>query len=537
MITIVKDGKTDFQIIYSTNSVDLIGAIREFSIDLEEKTGVAIPVYSETDKRPEKASEILFGRVLSRPASAAQYDSLAYTESRVDLVNGKLCVASYSRDQLKNLLSFIREHVVRVADGEWGIDAGYSYRKIESAIAPKLTRPEIDIAKLQGIYDCGMDDFEASYEKVTDEEYAAYLALLEENGYDLYDQNSIAGNLFHTFVKDDLQVNLCRYPSKKLLKIIFGVRDYLPALEPGSYEKLATPSVTQLGREGADESSPNGAPGMGYVVQLSDGRYVIVDGGPTNENDVNRLYQFLVDHKPASHAKPVIAMWAITHAHGDHTGVFTSFASKYRKDVKIEIFGFQFPNFDKVTITYENAAGMASEVSTCYTIARAYYKNAAIFKFHTGQRLVLADAVFDFIYTHEDFYPAVIPWGNHTSSVFRMTLGEKGDGNRWTTLFTGDAETSLCDFMVDVYGTWLKCDILQLNHHGYNGATLPFYKLIDPDICFWASDEWRFLNDKRCLGTQSGYEFNKWLRDDSVKKRAHYHSSADTTILLTPGNQ
>ena len=107
-----------------------------------------------------------------------------------------------------------------------------------------------------------------------------------------------------------------------------------------------------------------------------------------------------------------------------------------------------------------------------------------------------------------------------------MTLGGK------TTLFTGDAQEPNCNFMVDVYGSWLKCDIFQLPHHGYNGATLAFYQAVDPDICLWASDEARFNTDKRCLGTAAGFEFNKWLRDDSIKKREHYHTSTDTTILL-----
>ena len=525
MITLIKDGKTDFQIIYNTNSVDLTAAIREFSLEIEDQTGVAIPVYAEGQAQAEKPSEILFGCISSRTASAVQYDSLAYTESRIEFADGKLCIASYSREQLKNLLSFIKDKIVKISEGEWGIEADYSYRKLESLIAPKLARPEIDLSKLQGIYDCGTDDFEASYENVTDEEYATYLSLLNESGYTLYDQNNIAGNLFHTYIKDDLQVNLCRYPSKKLLKIIFGEKGYLPALEAGSYKKLVTPSLTQLGREGADESSPNGAPGMGYVVQLSDGRYVLVDGGPSNANDVEKLYQFLVDHKPASHEKPIIAMWVLTHAHNDHTDVFTAFAKKYQKDVKIEIFAIQFPNFDKITITQEGTSGMAWIASTVYTTVKAYYRNSALFTFHTGQRIVLADATFDFIYTHEDFYPSAIPWGNHTSSVFRMTLGGK------TTLFTADAETPNCDFMVDVYGNWLKSDILQLNHHGYNGATLPFYQAIDPDICLWATDEARFNTDKRCLG-DGVCGFNKWIRDDSIKKREHYHSSTDTTILL-----
>ena len=99
-------------------------------------------------------------------------------------------------------------------------------------------------------------------------------------------------------------------------------------------------------------------------------------------------------------------------------------------------------------------------------------------------------------------------------------------------MLLGDCEKELCQFMADVYGEELKSDILQLSHHGYNGACLDLYRYIDPDICFWASDEYRFYNDPRCLGTASGYDFNAWLRDDSIRRREHYHASADTTIAL-----
>ena len=84
----------------------------------------------------------------------------------------------------------------------------------------------------------------------------------------------------------------------------------------------------------------------------------------------------------------------------------------------------------------------------------------------------------------------------------------------------------------DCFGSELKADILQLSHHGFNGACLDLYKAIDPDICFWACDVTRFDTDGRCLGTINGYDFNKWLRDDSVKVRRHYHSSTTTTIEL-----
>ena len=100
-------------------------------------------------------------------------------------------------------------------------------------------------------------------------------------------------------------------------------------------------------------------------------------------------------------------------------------------------------------------------------------------------------------------------------------------------MILGDCEKSLCRQMAATFGACLKSDLLQLTHHGANGASLDLYQVIDPDICFWACSQSKFESDERMLGTKAGYEFNAYIRDESIRARKHYHSGETTVISLS----
>lgn len=524
-LILAQDGVSEYQIVHSFSSLDAVAAIRDFASRIEEKTGAEIPVYDAAKSAPaERTTEILIGCVDSREESRESYSTLSYSAWSIQIKGQKICVNTYSDIYLEKELDLLFEAIVRDENGNDVIPADYSLDQDASSVS--ATVPVFEGGSLIGVNEAGSGNFEASFEQVGRGEWQAYVAALTAAGYIAYQETNINGNCFGTYTKEGVQVNLSYYPSKQLFKLVYGEKGYLPSLRQGAVEQLCTPSVTQPGREGADLSSPNGAPGMSYVFQLSDGRYIIVDGGLSNSNDEAALMRFLQEHKPAGHDKPVIAAWFITHAHGDHIALATDFLINHRDEVVLELAAYNFPAFDSVRMTNESAAGLGSLASTFQRVVEVYYPNADTLILHTGQQFWIGDAEIEIFYTPEDFAPAAFPSGNHTSSAFRIRLGDR------SVMLLGDCEKELCQFMADVYGEELKSDILQLSHHGYNGACLDLYRYIDPDICFWASDEYRFYNDPRCLGTASGYDFNAWLRDDSIRRREHYHTSADTTIAL-----
>ena len=98
-------------------------------------------------------------------------------------------------------------------------------------------------------------------------------------------------------------------------------------------------------------------------------------------------------------------------------------------------------------------------------------------------------------------------------------------------LVLGDCEQTVCEYLAKLYEVNIKCDILQVTHHGLNGGYIPLYEYVDPSICLWAIDKTRFETSDMCLGTKWGFEYNAWLRNESIRKRTHYHASQTTTII------
>jgi hypothetical protein len=105
-----------------------------------------------------------------------------------------------------------------------------------------------------------------------------------------------------------------------------------------------------------------------------------------------------------------------------------------------------------------------------------------------------------------------------------------------TALIMGDCMHESCKEIALAYREYLKCDWLQVTHHGVIGGNKWLYSLADPDICFWPVTkqgfEGTFSWEKYhwCLG-DGGCDYNAFLRDDNVKKRTHYTNEKIITLI------
>jgi beta-lactamase superfamily II metal-dependent hydrolase len=79
---------------------------------------------------------------------------------------------------------------------------------------------------------------------------------------------------------------------------------------------------------------------------------------------------------------------------------------------------------------------------------------------------------------------------NGTSAAWRVTFD---DGTAFLVL--GDCDNYACREIAAMYGDYVKSDILQVTHHGLMGGDKTLYQFIDPQICFWATPEERFLGN------------------------------------------
>ena len=85
--------------------------------------------------------------------------------------------------------------------------------------------------------------------------------------------------------------------------------------------------------------------GMCYVIQLADGRFIVVDGGEAATEKRCRankdiLYAYLKQRTAGDKIR--IACWLITHFHSDHTDVATQFIQEYKHELEIDRFLFNY---------------------------------------------------------------------------------------------------------------------------------------------------------------------------------------------------
>jgi len=271
--------------------------------------------------------------------------------------------------------------------------------------------------------------------------------------------------------------------------------------------------------------------GMSYVIRLRDGSFIVMDGGAYNAEDMQYLYNLLLERSSANQ-KIVISAWMFTHPHYDHIELASYFIRKYAKEVDIQSFMYQFPDCEKLGALYPGEEWVIEDVRLLEESITACYPNTSVYTLHTGQKYYFKGVEIEILFTAEDVFPYKFNSYNDTSAAWRVKFD-----NGTTFLVLGDCMSYACGKIADMYGDYIKSDILQLTHHGLLGGDKKLYQLVDPKICFWATSKERFLGDwpnekyHYCLG-EGPCDYNAWIRDSSIREREHYHHSVTTELTM-----
>ncbi|MBO7762257.1 MAG: MBL fold metallo-hydrolase [Clostridia bacterium] len=273
--------------------------------------------------------------------------------------------------------------------------------------------------------------------------------------------------------------------------------------------------------------------GMSYAIRLSDGRFILIDGGTSFEADGAYLYEYLCSRTEGE--KVVIAAWLFTHGHLDHVALAARFMTVYRESIRIERIlynipvGIDFCGYD-AKVGNDRDAIFERE----WFEAVRLYPEADLHEVRTGEVFRIGDIVIEVLLSAEDRYPDPPTNRNETSAVFKLTFE---NGVRFMVL--GDAMGARLAKLVDPASSLfchegrLQCEILQVAHHGlavasyeYFGAIETLYRRISPRICFWPTYAHRFYNDPWCQDEK--YIYNRFLLC-SVRER-NFHSSQTVEI-------
>lgn len=482
--------------------------LRQYIVDVTELERGNEPTIGDdwikpTEEYDHDTIEILVGNTAYSETQEAMSE-IGYGEYIVKVVGKKIVVAGYSETAINQAAGKLKSLIYSNAGkGSLTIPAD----TLITGVVDKTvnTLPHYDDGTFSATYVCGNGATELIFTDTTPEAYAAYVAKLEQDGYTTYTTNTITDNSFATLNSDKYTVNVGYYAYEKSTRLIIeDLADPVGLESDNVYTAVTTSQITMFGLEyyqtAKQEWKGNG---LSMLIRLTDGRFIIIDGGHDRAKDATLLVSEL-EKQSADYigdGKITIAAWIITHAHGDHIGMITNYAGYFKKmNVERFIVNFMAESERSKAISstaYSGNWGSAGEGSGWTNIATAAKTlNADVQYARVGQVFYFGDAKLEVLYTIDSYGPNVCNAFNTTSLIIKFTFGDST-----TFLMTGDATGPAFQICSKMYGSYLKCDILQVAHHGYTtwgteSGTISAYKQASPTLLLWPQGSHLYPNYK-----------------------------------------
>lgn len=239
---------------------------------------------------------------------------------------------------------------------------------------------------------------------------------------------------------------------------------------------------------------------MGYVLKTQKDELIVIDGG-TLEDTENLIEQINKNGGKVS-------AWFLTHAHDDHIGAFTKIINE--TDIQIDKI---YKSFNDYSWYEENEPARIEFTKYLLdTLQNEKIKNH-VEEVELNQIIKIDNITIEILGIKN---PEIVENpGNEQSLVLKFNTGKT------TLLILGDTGIKSSKKLLEIQKDKLKSDIVQMAHHGQNGATEELYKEISPTICLWPTPEWLWNNDSG-TGYNSGpwktLETKKWMENLGVVK-------------------
>ncbi len=221
---------------------------------------------------------------------------------------------------------------------------------------------------------------------------------------------------------------------------------------------------------------------MGFVVTSPSGKTLVIDGGCSG--DAGYLKEVLAE--TGSH----VDLWLLTHCHYDHFSALCELLDE--GSTAIEKICCHFPPREWIYAAepHEKRRNerIFAEMDAHPELFRTVWEGDVMEL--DGMRIDVLNDPMDFQRFTEPS-PNSGSSINDTSLVFRLAFT-----NGKTALFLGDLGLRAGDVFAQKYREQIKSDIVQMAHHGQNGAGENVYRLIQPDICLWPAPMWLYDNDR-----------------------------------------
>ncbi len=222
---------------------------------------------------------------------------------------------------------------------------------------------------------------------------------------------------------------------------------------------------------------------MSYIIDTPDGKTIVIDGGWYGERydglEAQDMYRLLEERGKR------VDLWLITHAHKDHFGALQFLLRTVQPfDLDIRDLRFDFPPIEWIK-TVENGGSVAPVTDF---LERATAADLPITKLCCGDVISCGDITIDVLCDARDYakYQSI----NDTTCALRVSFPKRD------VLFLGDLGPERArDLLDECPHDKLRCDIVQMAHHGQGGAERAFYEAVQPKVCLYTTPDWLWDND------------------------------------------
>ena len=263
--------------------------------------------------------------------------------------------------------------------------------------------------------------------------------------------------------------------------------------------------------------------GMSYVFHLQDGRFFIIDGGYFTQGEEDRLYDFL---KERNGNKPIIAGWFFSHAHDDHIGNFVQFIHKYREKVIIEKLIYNFQNIDLPENDCDWKKSSEALVKEFYKTIETYCNDVPIITPQTGDIFKIGELIIEVLFTHNDLNSEDPLFNDCTTVITTEYAGQK-------ILWLGDIDKEGSRILLQNNKDKLACDIVQVSHHGFSGATQEVYTQTHAKAALWPTPDYLMEDIKNNTTSFNDNYINLYILN-KMNIEEHWISGYGTVGITLP---
>ncbi len=251
---------------------------------------------------------------------------------------------------------------------------------------------------------------------------------------------------------------------------------------------------------------------MGYILKTNN-KVIVIDGG--TKDDAENL-KFHINKYGGK-----VDYWFMTHLHDDHLGAFTEIV----KDENVEICNIYASLNDKEWYRVNEPSRYDFAEEFLNILSDEKIKN----KVHSpdlNEKLTIDNIKVEILGIRN---PEITENpGNEQSMVIRF------DTHKSSMIILGDTGVKSSEKLLNNQKEKLDCDVVQMAHHGQNGATKELYQAISPKICLWPTPEWLWNNDPGTgynTGIWKTIETRSWMEELNVQNN-YIEKDGDITIEI-----